>query len=90
MMKETGISSKQYDIIVEDFWQKIRDILSDPLHINLGLRLSTFGTWWLDVWKIKAITKKNLGSDREDYNNLLIQNLDKNYKSYKNEKKHDE
>jgi nucleoid DNA-binding protein len=90
VMKETGISSKQYDVIVDDFWHKIREILSSPLQINLGLRLSTFGTWWLDIWKIKVISKNNPNPFKEEYNKLLIENLDKFYKTYKNEKKHDE
>lgn len=94
VLKETGITSKQYDVIVDDFWSKIRELLSNPLNANLGLRLSTFGTWWLDIWKIKAVRRKLENTERfvhnREYADELIVKLEKIYKNYKNEKNDNE
>lgn len=90
VLKETGISSAQYDLIISDFWRKIRELLSKPEDIKMGLRISGFGTWWMNYWRIKAVTKKTIELNREGYDKEyylnIIENLKQLKKQYKNGK----
>lgn len=92
VLKETGISSAHYDVVISDFWRSIREILSHPESIRLGLRLEGFGTWWMHYWKIKALNKQKKpgqidtkGNTTEFYQELE-DNLTQLIKTYKNGK----
>lgn len=90
VMKETGISSAHYDLIVSDFWKTIKEILMKPEDIKMGLRLEGYFTWWMQYWRIKATTQNAInlnkeGYDKEYYLNIL-ENLKQLKKSYKNGK----
>ncbi len=92
VLKETGISSAHYDLVISDFWRTIREILSNPSDIKMGLRLEGFGTWWMHYWKIKAFIKAREGKTVDDKGHTLefyqeIENNLKNLiKTYKNGK----
>lgn len=92
VLKETGISSAHYDLIVSDFWERVRAILSAPEHIKMGLRLEGFGTWWMHYWKIKVLTERRSEDYIDDKGNSssyykeIEQNLKKLIKTYKNGK----
>jgi hypothetical protein len=89
VMKETGISSKHYEVVISDFWKTVRSILSNPKEVRLGLRFEGYFTFWLNYWRIRGIRDNKFvpdvdfkGTTKEFYADLveILKPLKKSYR----------
>jgi len=97
VLKETGITSEMYDMVIADFWKKLKQVLQDAPNILMGIRIAEFGTFTLNYWTLKRYVQVWKGRNErpkvtkirytvDDLERMLIK-LEPLVKTYKNEQK---
>lgn len=103
VMEKTGIPSDMYEMVISDFWRKLKEVLQDAPNNNLGVRIAEFGTFHLNYYKLRSYAnvwkEKNPEGQLEPnvknpkYNlpemEKMLDNLETLLKTYKNEQKVD-
>jgi len=55
--EETGLSKKQVDYIIKNFWDSIRYYLTHPLEAKAGILINGWGSFYMNIFNLKKYKK---------------------------------